>query len=59
MHKKHIVPYNISVKKALKKLNTLNLDKVLFLTDREDKLVGSITDGDVRRGLLSGLTLNY
>ncbi len=58
MYKKHIVPYNISAKKALQKLNTLNLDKVLFLIDRNDKLLGSITDGDIRRGLLSDLTLN-
>ena len=58
MHKKHIVSSSISAKEALKMLNTLNLDKVLFLTDEEDKLVGSVTDGDLRRGLLSDLTIN-
>jgi len=58
MHKKHIASSSISVKEALKKLNNLNLDKVLFLVDKEDKLVGSLTDGDLRRGLLSSLTIN-
>ena len=58
MHKKHIASSSISAKEALKKLNNLNLDKVLFLVDKEDKLVGSVTDGDLRRGLLSDFTIN-
>tara|TARA_B100001250_G_scaffold147843_1_gene126633 strand:- start:20881 stop:21936 length:1056 start_codon:yes stop_codon:yes gene_type:complete len=58
MHKKHIALSNITAKEGLKKLNKLGLDKVLFLVDKEDKLIGSLTDGDLRRGLLSDLTIN-
>jgi len=58
MYKKHIASFSISAKEALGKLNILKLDKVLFLVDKKDKLVGSVTDGDLRRGLLSGLTIN-
>lgn len=37
-------------------LNTLAIDSILFVVDQENKLVGSLTDGDVRRGFLRGLT---
>mgnify|MGYP006104729357 CR=1 FL=1 len=57
-YKKHISYSNITAKEGLKKLNNLNLDKVLFLVDKKDKLIGSLTDGDLRRGLLSGLTIS-
>lgn len=57
-HKKHIAPSNITAKESLERINNLNLDKVLFLIDEQKKLVGSLTDGDLRRGLLSGLTIN-
>ena len=30
----------------------------LFVVDEEDKLIGSITDGDVRRGLIKGVTID-
>ncbi len=58
MHKKHIASSNILAKEGLEKLNSLNMDKVLFLVDNKNKLVGSLTDGDLRRGLISGLTIN-
>ena len=57
-HKKHIAPSNITAKESLERINNLNLDKVLFLVDEQKKLVGSLTDGDLRRGLLSNLTIN-
>tara|TARA_Y100000389_G_scaffold102965_1_gene99817 strand:+ start:2841 stop:3899 length:1059 start_codon:yes stop_codon:yes gene_type:complete len=57
-YKKHIAYSNIIAKEGLRKLNNLNLDKVLFLVDKKDKLIGSLTDGDLRRGLLSGLTIS-
>jgi CBS domain-containing protein len=31
---------------------------VLFLVDEVQKIVGSLTDGDIRRALLKGLSLN-
>ena len=57
-HKKHIVPSTITAKESLERINHLNLDKVLFIVDEHKKLIGSLTDGDLRRGLLSNLTIN-
>tara|TARA_B100001250_G_scaffold93253_1_gene77716 strand:+ start:6573 stop:7631 length:1059 start_codon:yes stop_codon:yes gene_type:complete len=57
-HKKHIVPSTITAKDSLERINQLNLDKVLFIVDEQKKLIGSLTDGDLRRGLLSNLTIN-
>ena len=58
IHKKYIASSNITAKEGLEKLNNLNMDKILFLVDNKDKLVGSLTDGDLRRGLISGLSIN-
>ena len=50
--------YHIKAKSALKKLDNLKSDKILFLTKKSGQLVGSLTDGDIRRGLLAGLSIN-
>lgn len=41
---------------ALIQLDSLAKDAILFVVDEDDKLIGSLTDGDVRRGLIKGLT---
>ncbi|WP_371878219.1 nucleotidyltransferase family protein [Flavobacterium sp. DG2-3] len=38
-------------------LNVLAQDAILFVVDKQDKLIGALTDGDVRRGLLKDLTI--
>lgn len=45
-----------SIKQAITKLNDTGLQIVLVL-DASDTLMGTLTDGDIRRGLLKGLTL--
>jgi dTDP-glucose pyrophosphorylase len=55
--KDHLIPKGSTVKQALKLLNELAPDSILFVVDHEDKLIGSLTDGDVRRGLLNDFTL--
>ena len=47
----------ISVLEAMKKIDDSN-HKILFVTDKEKKLVGSLSDGDVRRWILSGEDLS-
>jgi len=54
---KHIIQFNASVKEALVKLDYLASDAILFLVDKEKKLIGSLTDGDIRRGLIKGINL--
>lgn len=46
-----------SIKQAITKLNDTGLQIVLVL-DAGDTLLGTLTDGDIRRGLLKGLTLD-
>ena len=42
---------------ALKKLDQEKSNQTLFVLDNYEKLIGTITDGDIRRGLIRGLNL--
>lgn len=55
--RKHLITTNSTIREALEKLNILAKDAILFITE-DDKLIGSLTDGDVRRGLLKGFTID-
>lgn len=52
---KHTVLKDTSVREALIKLDILASDAILFVTDNEKTLIGSLTDGDLRRGFIKGL----
>jgi dTDP-glucose pyrophosphorylase len=56
--KDHLILKGSSVKKALELLNKVAPDSILFVVDQDDKLIGSLTDGDVRRGLLNDFTIS-
>ena len=47
-----------SVKEALEKINTLTDVQTIFVIDDNFKIIGSITDGDIRRGFIKGLSIN-
>ena len=49
---------NSTVKEALEKINTLTRVQTIFIIDDEYKILGSITDGDIRRGFIKGLSIN-
>lgn len=51
-----LITYNSSVKDTLKKLN-ITSKKVLLVVDKDNNYIGTITDGDIRRGLLKGYNL--
>ncbi len=51
----HLIPENALMKEALVVLDRLASNAILFVIDKEGKLIGSLTDGDVRRGLIKGL----
>jgi predicted transcriptional regulator len=57
-YKDHLIQIGSSVKQALTILNELSQDAILFVVDNNEKLIGSLTDGDVRRGLLNDFTVN-
>lgn len=53
-YQKHLIRENFSVKDTLGILNELAVDAIVFLVEENDKLIGSVTDGDFRRGFLKG-----
>ena len=55
---RHLIHYEVSTRQALRQLDNLAADAVLFLVDEENRLKASLTDGDIRRGLINGLDLN-
>ena len=55
--KKIIISKEISIKKALKVISNGAI-KIAIVVDKKGKLIGTLTDGDIRRGFLKGLDLN-
>jgi len=62
---KCLIKNNASIKDAMKKMNDIGKgDKIiknyqfLLLVDKTNKLIGTITDGDIRRSILRGESLN-
>jgi len=45
---------NISIKEAIQKLNETG-EKILFVVSEDNRLLGTVTDGDLRRGIVSGI----
>ena len=52
-YNKHLIFEQLKIKDALLSLGELE-DNILFVINKKKQLIGSITDGDVRRGLLKG-----
>ena len=44
---------NITIRQAMKALDK-TAEKCLLVTDDNNKLLGTLTDGDLRRGILKG-----
>ena len=58
IYKDHLILSGSKVKEALVALNELSQDAILFVVDSDDKLIGALTDGDVRRGLIKGYSID-
>nr|WP_091819041.1 sugar phosphate nucleotidyltransferase [Prevotella communis] len=59
MMKNHIVYKNITLIEALSRINEIAPDPlVLFVLDEENRMVGTLTDGDSRRALIAGFSVN-
>ncbi len=57
--KNHIINQNITLLEALSRINTLAPEPlVLFVVDDENSMVGTLTDGDSRRALIAGASVN-
>lgn len=51
----HLFNQKNNVRDALISLDQLSADAILFIVDDENRLIGSLTDGDIRRGFIKGL----
>lgn len=58
-YKDHLIYEGSSIKTALIRLNSLAKDAILFVVNENDQLIGSLTDGDVRRGLLKNIPIEH
>ncbi len=54
---KYLINKSATIIEALKKLNELPLLLILFVVDNNEKVIGTITDGDIRRALIKGAKL--
>jgi len=57
-YQKHIIPDSASIKDALIAINNLSNDVLtLFVVDEKGCMLGTVTDGDIRRKLVDGSSL--
>lgn len=55
----HIINKDRTLLEALKRINSLHPNPlVLFIVDAKNRMVGTLTDGDSRRALISGASVN-
>ena len=54
---KHLISFKENISNAIKRLEDIEPNKILFVVNDDMNLIGSITDGDIRRGFLKGLNL--
>lgn len=54
----HVVNHNTSAIEVLNHLNSLTDLITLIVEDDDNKIIGSISDGDIRRGIISGNSIN-
>lgn len=50
-----LVSPRISIKEAMQKLDD-TAERILFVVEKGSRLVGTITDGDIRRGIIHGMS---
>lgn len=55
---RHIINHNKTLLEALSQINSLrNVPLVLFAVDDDERMVGTLTDGDSRRALIAGASV--
>ncbi len=57
--REHLILSGSKIKEALIVLEELSQDAILFVVDENDKLIGALTDGDIRRGLIKGIGIDH
>ena len=54
--KKIILPTNVTTSEVINNLNLSGL-QIVLIVDENNKLVATVTDGDIRKGFANGLRL--
>jgi dTDP-glucose pyrophosphorylase len=57
MWRQAILPESSTIGQAIRNLDKVAI-KIVLVVDEANKLIGTVSDGDIRRGLLKGLDLN-
>lgn len=58
MEDRHIILNSYTILDALNRINNIHEGPlVLFVVDSENKVIGSLTDGDIRRALIKGISV--
>ena len=57
MWRQAILPESSTIGQVIRNLDKVAI-KIVLVVDEANKLIGTISDGDIRRGLLKGLDLN-
>lgn len=59
MKEKYIISSEATILQALSALNEIgHATQTLFVIDGQDKMVGTLTDGDIRRSLIAGMPIS-
>ena len=60
MESNHIISKNVTLLDALSRINTFKMPDplVLFVLDNDGRMVGTLTDGDSRRAMIAGASIN-
>ncbi len=54
----HTISESSTLSQAIKMMGKAGHARVMFVLNQENRIVGTITDGDIRRGLLEGLSVS-
>jgi CBS domain-containing protein len=57
-YKDRLISTGSSIIDALETLNKLGSEPIAFVVNQDQKLIGSLTDGDIRRALLKGIDMH-
>ena len=52
-----LIPPTLTVREAISRLNSTG-KKILLVVDEDERLIGTITDGDIRRAILKGMSMD-
>lgn len=56
--KNYTIGPSLTIKEAMEKINLFSAGSTLFVVNTDNILIGTLTDGDIRRGILNGISIS-